>query len=588
MKLVWQRYSQVGQFLLIACLLALLLYSPSFAILAAGLAVFLLGMKYIDEALRALSGSWLENMLKASTASTLRALGFGALVTSIVQSSSLITLLSIAFVSTGMISLLGGIGVIFGANLGTTTGAWLIATLGLKVSLGLVAMPFIALGFGLQQFKPWRAVGSLMMGVAFIFLGIDFLKQGFDGLEQGIDLAALYREGWVGLVSFALLGAVLTVVMQSSHASLLITLTALSYGKINYDAALALAIGANIGTTITAVIGAATSNAAGKRLATAHVMFNVLTGVLALVLLWPMKWLVEEVAQLIGLAASDYTLRLAIFHTLFNLLGIMVWLPFMRQLATFLHKRFRTDDKVGVAKSALLTSNTSLRALQQSYGRLFTVSHAAIVDSLVLNSKTQHDNDALLEWLVSSIEEEAKKPALKKRYRDDVKPIQAKMIEFAGQMPSDMPEIVKQEQQAILLASRSLVEMVKHAKHMQKNVWKLGRTGNKQVRECYDLLRLAVNLSLLSAARFQRGDTNLEQAQKQILADERSILSKFEALWQQGIADGGLDGLSASSLQNDLGYCKALLQSLRFAMLERSGASPLEEDYEPELALAPE
>lgn len=588
MKQVWQKYYHLSQMLLVAGVLGLLLYSPSFAMLAAGLAVFLLGMKYIDDALRALSGSWLENMLKASTASTPRALGFGALVTSIVQSSSLITLLSIAFVSTGMISLLGGIGVIFGANLGTTTGAWLIATLGLKISLGLVAMPFIALGYGLQQFQTWRAVGSLMMGVAFIFLGIDFLKQGFDGLEQGIDLAALYREGWFGLVSFTLLGAVLTVVMQSSHASLLITLTALSYGKINYDAALALAIGANIGTTITAVIGAATSNAAGKRLATAHVLFNVLTGALALMLLWPMKWLVEEVAQVIGLAANDYTLRLAIFHTLFNLLGILVWLPFMRQLAASLQKRFRAPQQHEVTKAALLTSNTSLRALQQSYSQLFAASHAAIVDSLVLKSKTERDQDALLEWLAGSIDDDAKKPALKKRYRDDVKPVQAKMIEFAGQMPSDMPDMVRHEQQAILLASRSLVEMVKHAKHMQKNVWKLGRTGNKPVRECYDLLRLVVNLALLTAARCQRGDTNLEQAQKQILADERSILSKFEALWQQGIADGGLDGLSASSLQNDLGYCKALLQSLRFAMIERSGASPLEEEHEPELALAPE
>ncbi|WP_119395843.1 Na/Pi cotransporter family protein [Salinibius halmophilus] len=587
MKQVWQKYYHIGQVVLVLMLLALLLYSTSFAMLAAGLAVFLLGMKHIDEALRAFSGSWLENMLKASTASTFRALGFGALVTSIVQSSSLITLLSIAFVSTGMISLVGGIGVIFGANLGTTTGAWLIATLGLKVSLGLLAMPFIALGYGLQQVKAWRGVGGLLMGVAFIFLGIDFLKQGFDGLEQGIDLASLYREGWFGLVTFTLLGAVLTVVMQSSHASLLITLTALSFGKISYDAALALAIGANIGTTITAIIGASASNAAGKRLATAHVLFNVVTGVLALMLLWPMKWLVEEVAVLIGLAGDNYTLRLAIFHTLFNLLGIVIWLPFLRQLATALHKRFQTPQPQ-VVKSALLTSDTSLRALQQSYRKLFSLSHAAIVESLALKSKTERDADSLLEWLSDSLEEDAKKPRLKKMYRDEVKPIHSEMIEFAWQMPADMPSEIKHEQQAILQASRSLVEMVKHAKHMQKNVWKLGRSGNQTVRHCYDLLRLVVNLALLHAGRYQRGDTSLEQAEQQIIADERAILSRFEALWQQGIADGKLDGLNASSLQNDLGYCKALLQSLRFAMMERSGASPVDDHNEPELAATPE
>lgn len=586
MKAVWRRYEQLGIPGLAVSALVLLLYYPALAQLAAGIAIFLLGMKYIEQALSGLTGGWLERLLTASTASPTRALGFGATVTALVQSSSLITLLTIAFVGTGMVSLLGGIGVVFGANLGTTTGAWLIATFGLKVSLGTLAMPLVALGFALRQRKT-GALGDLLLGVAFIFLGIDFLKQGFDGLEQGIDLAAWYRDGWLGLLTFTLLGALLTVVMQSSHASLLLTLTALSFGKISYDAALALAIGANVGTTITAILGAYASNAAGKRLASAHVLFNLTTGVLALILLWPMKWLVEEIAMLLGLASDHYTLRLAIFHTLFNLLGVMVWLPLMRPLAKALQRTWQAPQTV-VDRAALITSDTSLRALSQSYGKLFDLAHAAIVESLAIKPTPQADQEALLVWLAQARSEEVKKPRLKKRYRDEVKPVHGQMIEFASQMPASMSPEIQHQRQAILQASRSLVEMVKHAKHMQKNVWKLGKGGNQTVRQGYDLLRLAVNVALHSAERYQRGHISLEQAEQQILNDEWAILSHFEAIWQQGLADGPLDGLSASSLQNDLGYCKALLQSLRFALLERSGASPVEDHNEPELALRPE
>ena len=232
--------------------------SPDFKAITAGVAIFLFGMLSLEEGFRAFSGGVLEKVLKRSTDRLWKSLGFGFLTTTLMQSSSLVSVITISFMSAGLLGLSEGIGIIFGANLGTTTGAWLVAGFGLKVKLSAYAMPMLVFGVILlfQKASQLKGIGYVLVGLGFLFLGIHYMKEGFEAFKDSFDLAAYAVPGYPGLFLYAAIGILATVVMQSSHATLVLIITALASGQINYENALALAIGANVGTTITAIIGA--------------------------------------------------------------------------------------------------------------------------------------------------------------------------------------------------------------------------------------------------------------------------------------------------------------------------------------------
>lgn len=247
-------------------------------------------------------------------------------------------MLAISFISAGLITLVGGIGVIYGANLGTTTGAWLIAGLGLKINISAYAMPMLIFGIllSLRSSRTQQGIGYVLTGVGFLFLGIHYMKEGFESLRQVIDLTQFAIEGTPGLLLYTGLGILATVIMQSSHASLVLTITALSAGQVGYENALALAIGSNVGTTVSAVIGALGANIQGRRLAAAHVIFNVVTGAVAIVFIEQLLAAVEFISSRTAISAENYTLKLAVFHSLFNTLGLVLMLPFTKPLADWL------------------------------------------------------------------------------------------------------------------------------------------------------------------------------------------------------------------------------------------------------------
>ncbi|CAN0606628.1 unnamed protein product, partial [Ectocarpus sp. 12 AP-2014] len=165
--------------------------------------------------------------------------------------------------------------------------------------------------------KVLRGIGNGLLGLGLLFLGIHYMKLGFETFSQAIDLSQLAMEGALGLVVYGLVGMLATVVLQSSHASMLLIITALSVGQVTYENALALAIGANLGTTVTAVLGSLGASIDGKRLALAHFLFNGVTGALAIAVLPELSWAVDNIAQWWGIQEDSYTLKLAIFHTLF-------------------------------------------------------------------------------------------------------------------------------------------------------------------------------------------------------------------------------------------------------------------------------
>ena len=243
--------------------------SPDFKEIAAGVSIFLFGMLFLEEGFKAFTGGVLEKLLQRTTDKTWKSLLFGVVSTTIMQSSSLVSVITISFISAGLVTLVAGIGIIFGANIGTTTGAWLVAAFGLKVKISAYAMPMLVFGIVLsfQKSKYLKGMGAVLAGLGFLFLGIHHMKEGFEAFKDSFDLASLAVGGYPGLFLFAAIGAAATVVMQSSHATLVLILTALAASQVTYENALALAIGANVGTTITAIIGSLSANVQGKRLA---------------------------------------------------------------------------------------------------------------------------------------------------------------------------------------------------------------------------------------------------------------------------------------------------------------------------------
>ena len=262
--------------------------SPNFKAIAAGVAIFLFGMLSLEQGFQAFTGGGLERLLRRTTSSTGRSLLFGIVSTTVMQSSSLVSVIAISFLSAGLITLAAGIGIIFGANLGTTTGAWLIAGFGLKVNIAAYAMPMLAFGIILifQSSKSLKGIGYILAGLGFLFLGIHYMKEGFETFKETINLAEFAVAGYPGVLIFTGIGIFATVVMQSSHATLVLTITALAAGQITYENGLGLAIGANVGTTITAILGAMSANEGGKRLAAAHLVFNVVTGIIAIAFIY--------------------------------------------------------------------------------------------------------------------------------------------------------------------------------------------------------------------------------------------------------------------------------------------------------------
>ena len=326
---------------MIAALLLAFWFSPDAQEIAAGIAIFLFGMLMLEDGFKLFGGGMLERLLERATGSTPRAITFGIVATSLLQSSSLVSVITISFLSAGLITLLGGVGIIFGANIGTTTGAWLVAGLGLKVNIAAYAMPIIAVSIVLvfQKSKTLRGIGYALAGLGFLFLGIHHMKEGFDAFNDQIDLTRFALTGLLGLVIYSLTGTVATVIMQSSHATMVLILTALSAGQISYENALALAIGANIGTTITAIIGALGANFQGKRLALAHLIFNTVTAAVALIFIAPLRDAVDAISAAVGIVPDDYAMKLAVFHTIFNVIGVALMLPLLGRLITFLERR---------------------------------------------------------------------------------------------------------------------------------------------------------------------------------------------------------------------------------------------------------
>ncbi len=304
--------------------------------LIGGIGMFLLGMSLMTDSLKAMAGESLRQWLGRFTGSPFKAMMSGIGFTLIVQSSTATTLATIGFVSAGVLSFAQAIGVIIGANIGTTSTGWMVALLGLKFSISSIALPMVGVGAMMKLLgkNTIALLGLALAGFGLLFIGIDVLQTAMADFAKQVDLSRWSDGHFTTQVLLVIIGIVMTILLQSSSAAITATLAALAGGAIDLPQALALVIGQNIGTVATAVLAAVGATVSAKRTAAVHVVFNVVTAVVAFFVLMPLTlWLTRG-----SLANWDNTLIIAFFHTAFSVMGAMMFMPFTRQFQKVLEK----------------------------------------------------------------------------------------------------------------------------------------------------------------------------------------------------------------------------------------------------------
>jgi phosphate:Na+ symporter len=317
--------------------------------LLGALGMFLYGMNLMSSGLQKAAGDKLRGLLSAMTSNPFKGVLTGVGITTVIQSSSATTVMVVSFVNAGLLTLAQAIGVIMGANIGTTVTAWMVAWLGFKADISVLAVPLMLVGFLLSNSKKGQRqnVGELVVGFSLLFLGLSFMKESVPDLNQTPEVLAFVKS-WAGhgfgsVLIFLVFGTILTLVLQSSSATMAITLIMLSMGWIPFSMACAMVLGENIGTTITANIAASVGNTQAKRAAMSHTIFNVFGVLWALVLFTPFLGLVGKVIELFGLpnpAVEGFSVSgpnspdstaalygLSMLHTLFNLINtlLLIW-----------------------------------------------------------------------------------------------------------------------------------------------------------------------------------------------------------------------------------------------------------------------
>ncbi len=314
--------------------------------LIGSLAFFLYGMKVMSEGLEKFAGNGLRSILAAMTKNRVMGVLTGILITALIQSSSATTVMVVSFVNAGLMTLQQSIGVIMGANIGTTVTAWIISAIGFKIEIAVVALPLLAIGMPLifSRKPQYKYFGEFIFGFSFLFMGLSFLQSAAVNLNIGQYVASMLAQvpcdSFFTILIFVIVGAVVTMIVQASAATMAITLMLfdMHIPGFGFEQAAALAMGQNIGTTITAFLAALTANTQARRAALAHMFFNVFGVVVFLIFFYPacngVSWFVSDV---MNINANDLY-KLSAFHTFFNVFNTLLLIGFVKQIEALVCK----------------------------------------------------------------------------------------------------------------------------------------------------------------------------------------------------------------------------------------------------------
>jgi phosphate:Na+ symporter len=513
-----------------------------------GLGLFLYAMVLMETAMKEAAGRSFKKMLERSTSTLFRSIALGAFVTAVVQSSSIVSLIVLSLVGAGLITLKSAIGVIFGANLGTTFTAWLVAILGFKIKVESFALPMAGIGGFLILFfkdsKKILAFAKIILSLGILFLGLGYMKESMEVFAGEFDLKEYSQYSIVAGVA---IGFLITAIIQSSSASTAIFLTALYSKIITFEMAASLVIGANVGTTVTAILGAMGGVPDKKRLAAAHFVFNILTGVVALLILSKISYLILEVFGL----KKDPTTALALFHSVFNLLGILLFAPFIGILAKFLNKFFKKTKKTNIKfidKVPPDVPEVAIESLKKEAANLFFL--VLEFGLLIINTKAKYVLDMKLSTKeILDKNKDILDSHLTKIY-NDLKKLEITIISYAQKI-RELPlkeEEYKEIEDIVFAVERSIFG-AKSLKDIKEDLDKFATSVNDEEFEIYQHFRKRIIKLFKNFTRSYKGEDRIKKVMRNyemIIKDNEEAIQSI-ALW---IKEYNLNEESASNILN--------------------------------------
>jgi phosphate:Na+ symporter len=455
--------------------------------LLAGLGMFLFGIFLMEDSIKALAGKAFRTLIRRYTETRISSILSGALSTAILQSSSAVNLMVLAFVGAGIMSLNSALGVILGANIGTTFTAWIVAFFGFKISIETFALPLIAIGgLGMIIFSNssrYLNISKLFIGFGLLFHGLDYMKTSVDQITQLFDLTVL--AGY-GLGIFLLAGFILTAVMQSSSATIALILSGIYSGLMGFEAGASMVIGANVGTTVTVILGSLGGIPIKKRVAVGHLVFNTVTGVIVFLLLPVLVWLIQ-----IGLGWKENTvLGIALFHTLFNLIGIILFLPFISGFTDKLNTLFQEPDKMlthFIQNTPPEVADAALEAFKKEILHQYVETRYYLIRlyNLSLPLKLAHSQEPSLQPLF--------KGSLNHVY-GYLKELHGNIFEYYSMIDTkQLDETETQKLDQYLRASRNIMNATQNLKEVRSDLEEFELSNNSFLNEQFPIFKKRLN-----------------------------------------------------------------------------------------------
>lgn len=552
--------------------------------LFSGLAIFLLGMLFLEDGFKGFSGGALEKILKNFSNTRLKAILFGLSATAIMQSSTLVTILTLSFLSASLVGLGQALGIVFGANIGSTTSGWIIAGIGVKMNVSALGLPLITLGvlLLLMKSKNLKSLGYILAGIGFFFLGIAYIKTGFESYQNfDLNVAARFGGFWAFLIFFGM-GVLITSIVQSSFATLTIIILALSSGSISYNDALALVIGTNVGGVVTALIASISSSVDGRRLAIGNTLFNVVIAIVCMVFLPVFKEIVELASSLFGFKSDDYALKIALFHTIYNVIAVLLMTPFIPMFEAFLCKFITTSkddsDRARYIDFDLIPyPNTAKECLQKEVLHLFG-NTITILSAVIGTSKQRFFTQRLDMDYFTHSKTRIDADKLENIYEKTIKNIFNSIIDFSTHLRAahHQDQAFCAEIGNLQKASRNLVEATKNLKIIQSSLIKNANSSNATLKDQYTQIRILLANTLYDLKHLQdqnspkaqtpqertQASDNIQEGIKTIKKNLKKTNAKSINTIQDLIKDRTITSAQATSLLNDIAFSTEALKEI--------------------------
>jgi len=524
-----------------------------------GLGMFLFGIYLMEEAVRKLSGGSLRKFIRKYTNGTFRSIFVGFLSTVALQSSSALSLIVLAFVGAGVIKMQQAIGLILGANIGSTTTGWIVAGLGFNFNIEIFALPLIAVGglFSvlLSERERLSKYFNIICALGLLFYGLGLMKSSVEELGNAIDLAEMPNYG---ILFYFAMGVVATAIMQASSATVALTLTALNAGLLSFNDAAAMVVGADLGTTITIVIGSLGGGVLKKRVAWAQVGFNLITAFAALLFL---PLLIAFVTIFFKIDKHPVE-ALVLFHSSFNVLGVLLFIPFINRFSNFLENLLK-DRKTNSAKfineeSAKMTYS-ALIAMKKETAHLYN-------DILFHNLKVM-EIEAKSIFLNNEFAKEDKHLSLPKEY-ENIKQLQSEILTFgAGIQMKELSKTELSQLDRLLHGLRLMVHSAKSIKDIRHNLLDFESEENSFVHEQYHRFKERISDLYMEIAKILNSFESQKIDSSKILQLLEKVKNDDKIFLDQTLSAINNKEIKDLSVSNIIVANRAFVQSNRQAIL---------------------